>query len=148
MTGSRSFEVRAGDQRFRYRQSSFTFGGAPNMTAIAGSCMQPGAKVSACLVPDQLTTGCGGRQRCSPVGGAANGIPLKETMLPLATPCTVPPVTLAVKTCASTQEPRAAANVNKHARICFFTWMIPPFFMPRVKSYAACLDNMGIQPVA
>src|SRR5580704_19362520 len=121
MTGSRSFELRAGVQTFRYRQSSFTFGGAPNMTAMAGSCMQPGANVSACLTPDQLMTGWGGRQRWSPVGGAANGIPLNETMLPAATPCTVPPVTLAVVTWASAQEPQVAASVNSHARICFFT---------------------------
>src|SRR5580698_9384183 len=120
MTGSRSFDVRAGDQTFRYRQSSFTLGGAPNMTAIEGSCMQPGAKVSACLTPDQLMTGCGARQRCSPVGGAANGIPLNETTLPTATPCTVPPVTFAVVICASAQEPQAAVSVNRHARICFF----------------------------
>src|SRR5581483_10092837 len=96
MTGRRSLGVRAAVQTFRYRQSSLTFGGAPNMTAMEGSCMHPGPKVSARFTPDQLLTGWGARQRFSPVGGAAKGMPLKETTPPVATPWTLPPVTFTV----------------------------------------------------
>ena len=38
-------------------------------------CMQAGEKRSAARTPCQRHTGCGGRHRRLPIGGAANGIP-------------------------------------------------------------------------
>ncbi|GAA0361245.1 hypothetical protein GCM10008932_12360 [Alkalibacterium iburiense] len=42
--------------------------------------MDIGANSNVFNVPSQSSTGCGARQRFSPTGGAANGIPLKEVM--------------------------------------------------------------------
>ena len=39
--------------------------------------MQAGPNLSALRTPDQFFTGCGSRQRRSPTGGCANGMPLK-----------------------------------------------------------------------
>ena len=43
--------------------------------------------------PVHATTGCGGRQRKSPSGGAANGIPLNESTPSATAPLIVPPST-------------------------------------------------------
>ena len=43
--------------------------------------------------PVHATTGCGGRQRKSPCGGAANGIPLNESTPSATAPLIVPPST-------------------------------------------------------
>ena len=51
--------------------------------SIAASCMQLGAKSLAIFTPCHAMTGCGFFQRSSPVGGAANGMPLNDAM-PLA----------------------------------------------------------------
>ena len=44
--------------------------------ARAASCVHSGLNSSALRTPSQCAAGCGGRQRKSPTGGAANGIPL------------------------------------------------------------------------
>ena len=67
MTGS--FERRtvpAGANTLRYRQFSL-----PSVVLSVTSWMQSGAKRSAGRIPDQGITGCGGRHRVAPTGGAA-----------------------------------------------------------------------------
>src|SRR6516164_2447834 len=98
MTGNDSPALFAGVQTLRYRQSSLTPSGALNTFAIAASCIQ--------LVPN---------------GGAANGIPLNDTMPLTTTPDTRPPVTSASRTCApagdashSTATPAARIEI-----VCF-----------------------------
>src|SRR6188508_384767 len=85
--------------------------------------MQLGANAFAARTPCQETTGCGFFQRNSPVGGAANGIPLNTTAPVAATPCTSPPVTLAVSTCAPAERLRVIRTAATHRR-CFM--MRPP----------------------
>src|SRR5438045_9379041 len=104
MTGSRSLAALAGVHTLRYRQSSLLpppgGGGAPCPPlawawpgAVAGAAPLPlpvacarmpegdpppvhaGAKALADFTPIHLAAGCGARQRRSPTGGAANGIP-------------------------------------------------------------------------
>src|SRR3954466_14598729 len=97
MTGSRSFAAFAGVQTFSERQSSLIEG-----TCVYGlaACTHPGPKLSACFTPDQGCTRCGAFQRSAPTGGAANGIPLNDTMPCASAPATRPPVTSASRTCA------------------------------------------------
>ena len=68
MTGS--FERRtvpAGANTLRYRQFSL-----PSVVVfVKPSWMQSGANLSAGRIPDQGITGCGGRHRVAPTGGAA-----------------------------------------------------------------------------
>src|SRR6187399_340624 len=92
MTGSFAVADVAGVHTFRYRQSSLTGAVLP---CEFGGCMQAFANASAFLTPGQGVTGAGAFQRRSPVGGAANGMPLKIVMSSCATPLTAPPVTLA-----------------------------------------------------
>src|SRR5688572_19710348 len=89
MTGRFSSAEVAEVQMLRYRQSSLDSGSAPESWA------QGSAKAVVCLMPLQGITGCGARQRRSPTGGAANGIPLKAATLLSTVPRTVPPVTSA-----------------------------------------------------
>src|SRR5690242_20573517 len=91
MTGSFAVVDVAGVHTFRYRQSSLTGAVLP---CEFGGCMQAFANASAFFTPDQGLTGAGAFQRRSPVGGAANGMPLKIERPLSATPLTVPPVTL------------------------------------------------------
>src|SRR5882724_7860373 len=107
MTGSLSLAAFAAVQMFRYRQSSLTVAGAPKRTAKAVSCMHAGAVAVALFTPDQGTIGCGDLHRFSPVGAAANGIPLNDP-IPFATvPRSCPPVTLASSTWAYAAETHA-----------------------------------------
>ncbi len=71
-TGRRAFALRAGVQTLRVRQSSpiCCLGTAP------GGCGQESENVLLTRMPSQTFTGCGARQRNSPTGGAAYGIPL------------------------------------------------------------------------
>src|SRR3954464_6207054 len=92
MTGSFAVADVAGVPTFRDRESSLIGAVLP---CEFGGCMQAFAKASAFLTPDQGFTGAGAFQRRSPVGGAANGMPLKVEMPSPATPLTAPPVTLA-----------------------------------------------------
>src|SRR5215207_5451885 len=47
------------------------------MSPNIGACMQRGPNFAAARTPFQLLTGCGSRQRSSPVGASAKGTPLK-----------------------------------------------------------------------
>src|ERR1700752_4041339 len=65
----------AGVHMLRERESLLTAGGAsPGMETP--TCMHAGANASALRVPVHEAACTGGRQRKSPTGGAANGIPL------------------------------------------------------------------------
>ena len=46
------------------------------MSLKSGNCMHRGPNADVARTPVQFATGCGGFQRNSPVGGAANGMPL------------------------------------------------------------------------
>ena len=73
MTGSGS-RISRGAQMLRKRQSSLSGSSslAVGARAKAGPvCMQIGANVVASRTPFHTTTGCGGFQRRSPIGGAA-----------------------------------------------------------------------------
>src|SRR6185295_9097450 len=86
-------------------------GGLCMNCSIAASCMQLGAKSVACLTPCHATAGCGFFQRRSPVGGAANGIPLNDAMpLFVFAPSAAPPVTLTVVIWAAAENARAQAT--------------------------------------
>src|SRR3954470_11723910 len=92
MTGSFAVGDVADVHTFRYRQSSLTGAVLP---CEFGGCMQAFANASAFLTPDHGFTGAGAFHRKSPVGGAANGMPLKMEMPSCPTPLTAPPVTRA-----------------------------------------------------
>src|ERR1700679_199451 len=62
----------------------------------SGNCMQSWPYWVALRTPRQATTGCGGLQRRSPTGGAAYGIPLKETTPSFADPPKTPVSTVTV----------------------------------------------------
>src|SRR5215470_8294704 len=96
MTGSFSPLPFAVVQTFRYKQSSLKLEGPPIIVASCLSWMQPGANASAFLTPLHGLTGWGAFHRSSPTGDAANGTPLNEATLPFTTPCTSPPVTVAL----------------------------------------------------
>src|SRR5262249_30898376 len=86
----------------RKRQSSSKLPGPPN----AGFCAHGGPSVVASRVPIHGLTGIGSRQRRSPTGGCANGIPRKAAP-PLSSnaPRICPPVT-------ETLGPDAAPSAN------------------------------------
>src|SRR5262249_34714105 len=88
MTGSGFAAILAGRQTLRVRQSS-DFG-------TLSVCMQAGPKRLASFTPAQASTGLGTRQRRSPTGGAAYGIPFQLITAPAATPPTDPPSTIAM----------------------------------------------------
>ena len=77
---------------FRYRQSSLGGPGFPNVSAytvtersrlpLATFCMHGADNRSAFRTPSHFWTGIGGRHRKSPIGGAANGMPLKAVTPP------------------------------------------------------------------
>src|SRR5262249_27793009 len=75
ITGRRSEADFAPVQTFKYRQSSLLGGGAAPPRPPP-PCVHLGPNSSAFRTPVQLVTGCGGRQRSGPTGGAAKGIPL------------------------------------------------------------------------
>ena len=53
-----------------------------------------GPKSIAFLSPFQAVTGCGSRQRRSPMGGAAKGMPLKTLIPEASVPTKIPSSTL------------------------------------------------------
>ena len=77
--------VSAGVQTLSVRQSS-----SPTTASAASSCGHFGPKAAASRTPAQGSGGAGGRQRRSPTGGAANGIPLNANVSPDRTPRTSP----------------------------------------------------------
>src|ERR1700741_2595872 len=90
------------------------------MSSKIRACIQRGPKSTACLTPCQFLTGCGSRQRKSPVGGCANGIPLKmrtpDGCVPR--PSTVP---LAVWTRSAACIARAAPRITSAKTKIFIT---------------------------
>src|SRR5690606_37903294 len=89
----------AGFHKLRYRQSSEepsdTDPGAPPHPAWA----QVGPNSLPSRTPSQAATGCGGRHRNAPTGGAAYGLPLKLETSPPVVPPTIPEAVRTV--CAS-----------------------------------------------
>jgi hypothetical protein len=81
-----SFVAEAGAQIFRKRQSSEKVVLEPGKLL----CGQLAHSLVASRTSFHGTTGCGGRQRFSPTGGAAKGIPLKLETSPSVTPRTTP----------------------------------------------------------
>src|SRR6476620_2318185 len=93
MTGRLRADASAGRQTFKYKQSSdggFGAGAAPGGGPPNRPCIQSAGNSVAWRTPVHLAAGCGGRQRSSPTGGAANGTPLKETTPSTASPCSSP----------------------------------------------------------
>src|SRR5579871_3117068 len=87
ITGRRDFGGHSAVQTFRYRQSSLT---------PSPFCMHRAAKLVASRMPVHVGTGAGSRQRRSPTGGAAKGIPLKTAPPSFRRlPRMFPPVTMA-----------------------------------------------------
>ena len=123
ITGSLRAFGSAGRQTFRNRQSS---DGARGAGAPAGGggpnrpCMQLAPYSAAWRTPVHGAAGWGGRHRRSPTGGAAKGMPLKETTPSSTTPCTSP---LSTRTsdcaCPRAAVPTlvaAASAASEHAR--------------------------------
>ena len=88
MTGSfEFFLISAGAHTLRNKQSSedvFEIESAPPRGNAA--CGQSAQNLFASRTPCHAFAGCGGRQRYSPTGGAAYGIPLKLETFPTVTP--------------------------------------------------------------
>src|SRR5438046_949396 len=97
MTGSFApFFALDGAHTFRNRQSSeevLEIESAPRGKPI---CAQSAPNLVASRTPFQVGKGCGGRQRYSPTGGAAYGIPLKMETSPSVTPRKIPEAALTV----------------------------------------------------
>src|SRR5678815_1798106 len=90
MTGSLArCATTAGRQTFTNKQSSDEFAdiAEPGGKPACGHCAP---KLLASRSPCHAGKGWGGRQRLSPTGGAAYGIPLKIEMSPSVTPRTIP----------------------------------------------------------
>src|SRR6185295_14288802 len=122
MTGRRSLGELAVVQTFRYRQSSLVGGAAAAFGPPGGPpCVHRGPYSPAGRVPDQCATGCGARQRLLPVGGAANGIPLKTRISGLVptVPATRPASVLTCSGMAAceTAARTAAASTAAHSRL-------------------------------
>ena len=60
------------------------------MSPKSARCMQRGPNCVAWRTPVQFLTGCGGFQRRSPTGGAANGMPLNARTPLSSAPSTTP----------------------------------------------------------
>src|SRR4051794_32412119 len=73
--------------------------------------MQLGPYALACFTPLHGSTAWGAFQRNECTGGAANGTPLKDTMLPAGTPATRPPVTLTSRISANASGPNDAKAI-------------------------------------
>src|SRR5687767_3493743 len=102
----------AGRHTFTYKQSSA--GVTPSGAASPGngSCMQSAPYVAAERTPDHGFTGCGGFQRSSPTGAAANGIPLNATTPAFTVPCTFPVWTVARSVPANEALEAASRNAS------------------------------------
>src|SRR5690606_11801213 len=80
-------------------------------SAATCPCAHAAAKASALRVPDQAAGGCGSRQRSSPTGGAAKGIPRNTCRPSSSVPSSRPPCTWTVAAAA----PKAAEPANNSA---------------------------------
>src|SRR5947207_3121712 len=78
MTGSLApFLAAAVAHTFRNKQSSDEVFEIESVPREKPTCAQSAPNLVALRTPFQVGKGCGGRQRYSPTGGAAYGIPLK-----------------------------------------------------------------------
>ena len=104
------------------------------MSPNTACCIQRGPNLTASRTPFQFLTGCGGFQRRSPTGGAANGTPRKARTPSTVVPATVP---FEVLTCTGLLPPAAsalpvsivaspAAMANRDARHVAFIVSSPP----------------------
>src|SRR6266566_10149082 len=91
----------AGRHTLTNRQSSEDVGEIPAESGGKAACGQSAPNVVASRSPCHATTGCVGRQRYSPTGAPAYGIPLKLDTSPSVTPRTTPE---AVRTVGPTPE--------------------------------------------
>src|SRR5690606_36010398 len=91
-----------GRHKLRNRQSSDVFSLIVPVVRGQPACAQSAQNLLASRTPSHAATGCGGRQRYSPTGAAAYGIPLKLSTLSSVTPRTIPD---AVRTVGSPREP-------------------------------------------
>ena len=101
------------------------------------------------LTPDHFATGCGGRQRFAPTGGAANGIPLKTPDLGAQPPSCRPAMPLSMVTSAGMAAKALVVAVNETAASSRRRIAIPPkpglvrvrrscFTGPHVQSGSSC----------
>src|SRR5437588_1448696 len=106
MTGRSAPRSRPGVHTLRVRQSSSLGESSPPMPPPrAGSGCGAHAPYSvAGRTPFHGATGCGGRNRRGPTGGAANGTPRKTVSPPSLAPCTAPVVVCTIRS-AMTQNP-------------------------------------------
>src|ERR1022692_2625410 len=104
-----------GVQTFKYRQSSLVSGPGPAPGALI-PCTHEGPNLTACRTPSHFAAGSGARQRRSPTGGGANGMPRETVKLPSTAPCTSPPSTF---TAAGISSAQSAAAIIASSRILF-----------------------------
>jgi hypothetical protein len=91
ITGSFAPEAAlAGRHRLINKQSSDEVGDIEMVLGPNVAWAQSAPNLPAYRSPCQAGNGCGGRQRYSPTGGAAKGIPLKLETSPSVTPRTIP----------------------------------------------------------
>ena len=82
----------AGVHTLSDRQSSSVVGGMPpnRVSRGDGFCMATGPNSTQSRTPSHGGAGWGGRNRSSPTGGAAKGMPLKTSTPSTTLPCTLP----------------------------------------------------------
>src|SRR6185312_491498 len=108
MTGSLApGAAAAGRHTLMNRQSSDEYGAMDPPARWKPACAQSAPNLLASRTPSHVGAGCGGRQRKSPTGAAAYGIPLKVETSPSVAPRTMPD---AVRTVGPALE-AASANV-------------------------------------
>src|SRR4051812_35485390 len=129
MTGNLAAGRSAGRQTFSTRQSSA--GGVPSGAASPGngSCAQSLPYARAGFAPVHGLTGCGGRQRSSPTGGAAYGMPLNELTPASTAPSSIPLATLTCSVPAriGSVAETAAAIVTANATVSLCSIVAPSF---------------------
>ena len=102
--------VPAGSHKLRYRQSSDEPSVIDPGVAPHPACAQSVPNSLASRTPSHAGTGWGGRQRYSPTGGAAYGIPFKAETSPSVTPRTTPDLIRTVDISSSAAEGCAKAH--------------------------------------
>src|SRR5262249_3888286 len=98
---------------FSVRQSSLVGDGLPSAISIGSACGHDAPNVVAARSAVHLSTGWGARQRRSPTGGLAYGMPLKVTMPLSATPTTGP----ASVTTRAASAPWRVVTATQHAAV-------------------------------
>ena len=103
----------------RYRQSSLIADAAVPPMGLDG-CMHKLANLSALSTPDHFADGCGTRQRNSPVGGAAKGMPrytvMPSSLFPSTKPLSVGLGAVALVVIAGLLHPASTGVLEEDAR--------------------------------